>query len=39
MIHLGKTKLTIWLTDADMAQKAKKLVSLLNKKTNHVFNR
>ena len=32
VINSRKTKLTIWLTDSDMANKAKKLVALLNKK-------
>ena len=32
-ITIGKTKLTVFLTTADMLQKAKGLVTLLNKKT------
>ena len=32
-ITIGKTKLTVFLTNADMLQKAKGLVTLLNKKT------
>jgi hypothetical protein len=39
VIGIGKTKLTVYLTNADMLLKAKKLVALLNKKTKHVFNR
>ena len=38
-ITIGKNKLTVFLTNADMLQKAKKLVGLLNKKNKHVFNR
>ena len=34
-ITIGKTKLTVFLTNADMLQKAKGLVALLNKKTNN----
>jgi hypothetical protein len=32
-ITIGKTKLTVFLTNADMLKKAKGLVTLLNKKT------
>ena len=38
-ITIGKNKLTVFLTNADMLKKAKKLVGLLNKKNKHVFNR
>ena len=35
VINFRKTKLKIWLIDAHMANKAKKLVELLNEKTKH----
>ncbi len=35
IIDIGKKKIKIWLTDSDMADKSKKLVELLNKKTKH----
>lgn len=35
MIHFRKTKLGIWLTDSDMADKAKRLKVLLDEKTKH----
>lgn len=35
IIHFGKTKLGIWLTDSYMAGKAKKLKELLDEKTKH----
>lgn len=37
VIKSSKTKLTIWLTDSDMVEKAKRLVVLLNKKTKHTI--
>ena len=33
VIHLKKTKLQIWLTDSNMADKAKRLEELINEKT------
>lgn len=35
IIHFRKTKLGVWLTDSYMADKAKKLKELLDKKTKH----
>ena len=35
VINFRKAKLKIWLIDAHMANKAKKLVELLNEKTKH----
>lgn len=35
VINFRKTKLKIWLIDVHMANKAKKLVELLNEKTKH----
>jgi hypothetical protein len=35
IINIGKRKIKIWLTDSDMANKAKKLVDLLNLQTKH----
>lgn len=34
IIHCGKKKVGIWLTDTDMAEKAKKIQALLNQKIN-----
>ena len=35
IIHFRKTKLGIWLTDSNMADKAKRLKELLDEKTKH----
>lgn len=35
IINIEKRKIKIWLSDSDMANKSKKLVELLNKKTKH----
>ena len=35
IIHFGKTKLGIWLTDSNMTDKAKRLKELLDEKTKH----
>lgn len=35
VLNIRKTKLTIWLTDSEMVEKAKRLEELINKKINH----